>query len=277
MLKKISCFLAVAFAALFLSACGYKLSAPVDGAAEKNREEESTIARTFVGSYTKEVGIMGTIYGGHLINLYTDGKAQIRYAFYGGLMGGSSSGLYEGTYTLENEVLDIDYSAEGKEHSFHAEIADGSLRGQIVLGMSDTPDDKTDGSNPGLTYFEIPKTAVTNSGRAFWGAARGESGYSAQVLELNHSAEDGSEGEFSLTIASSDCTGEISGAFVKNGKTLTFTYDVPAVADGEILSVVLTEDYSSDISMLNEYVLISDFNIGNIPAGVRPTLVMGKN
>ena len=58
MLKKISCFLAVAFAALFLSACGYKLSAPVDGAAEKNREEESTIARTFVGSYTKEVGIM---------------------------------------------------------------------------------------------------------------------------------------------------------------------------------------------------------------------------
>ena len=97
------------------------------------------------------------------------------------------------------------------------------------------------------------------------------------MLELNHSTGDGSEGEFSLTIASSDCTGEISGTFVKNGKTLTFTYDVPAVADGEILSVVLTEDYSSDISMLNEYVLISDFNIGNIPAGVRPTLVMGKN
>lgn len=192
MWKKFGSLLILLCSVALFAACGsYQLSAPIDGAEEKNKQEEINIVRSFVGSYTKDVGVMGTIYGGHLINLYADGNAKIYYAFYGGLMGGASSGLYEGTYTLQNETLDIDYKAGGESHSFHAEIVNGSFRGQIVLGMSDTPDDKTDESAPGLSYYEIPKTAITSSGRAFIGAAKSGNGFCAQVLELNHDTEEG--------------------------------------------------------------------------------------
>ena len=276
-MKKVCSILFLIFSFVILASCGYKLSAPVDQADEKNRQEENGIVRSFVGSYTKDMGIMGKIYGGHLINLYADGTAKINYAFYGGLMGGSSFGLYEGTYTMEDELLEIDYAAEGEDHTFRAQVTDGSFRGQIVLGMSDSPDDKRDEANPGLTYFEIPKTAITNSGRVFLGAGWNDQGFNAQVLELNHSSENGDEGSFALTIASSDCVGEISGTFVKDGRELTFVYDVPAVADREILSVILTEDYSTVMTMENEYVLVTGFNIGHIASGVQPTLVMGKN
>lgn len=278
MWKKFGSLLILLCSVALFAACGsYQLSAPIDGAEEKNKQEEINIVRSFVGSYTKDVGVMGTIYGGHLINLYADGNAKIYYAFYGGLMGGANSGLYEGTYTLQNETLDIDYKAGGESHSFHAEIVNGSFRGQIVLGMSDTPDDKTDENAPGLSYYEIPKTAITSSGRAFIGAAKSGNGFCAQVLELNHDTEEGNAGRFSLTFASSDCVGEIGGTFVKDGKNLTFTYDVPAVSDGEILSVVLTKDYEISMPMINEYVVTTDFNIGNIPTALHPTLILGKN
>lgn len=271
----LSVFLILSLAVLL--SCGYKLSAPTDNAAEKNRQEEEEISHSFVGSYTKDMGIMGKIYGGHLVNLYEDGRAKINFAFFGGLMGGSSHGTYEGTYTLENGLLRIAYVAEDKDRSFEAEVRDGSFRGQLVLGMSATPDDKTDEEHPGLTYFEIPKTAFTNSGRVFFGAARTEDGYCAQVLELNHTTESGEEGDFSLTVASGDCVGEVSGSFVKKDKKLTFVYDVPAVSDREILSIVLTEDFTLETTMVNEYVVETNFNIGNIDSDIRPTLVMGKN
>ena len=103
MWKKFGSLLILLCSVTLFAACGsYQLSAPIDGAEEKNKQEEINIVRSFVGSYTKDVGVMGTIYGGHLINLYADGNAKIYYAFYGGLMGGASSGLYEGTYTLQN-------------------------------------------------------------------------------------------------------------------------------------------------------------------------------
>ena len=115
MWKKFGSLLILLCSVALFAACGsYQLSAPIDGAEEKNKQEEINIVRSFVGSYTKDVGVMGTIYGGHLINLYADGNAKIYYAFYGGLMGGASSGLYEGTYTLQNETLDIDYKAGGE-------------------------------------------------------------------------------------------------------------------------------------------------------------------
>lgn len=58
---------------------------------------------------------------------------------------------------------------------------------------------------------------------------------------------------------------------------MTFTYDVPAVSDGEILSVVLSKDYEILMPMINEYVVTTDFNIGNIPTALHPTLILGKN
>ncbi len=224
---------------------------------ELNKKEEESIIGSYVGSYYKDS--MGGIYGGHLINLYNDNTVKIYYAFYNWMMGGNSFDTYEGTYSLINNELTIDYEAEGDNYTFNSSIIDNSFRGEILINMN-FPDDNSNNEVSGITYYEVEATAITYSGEVFIGTTVTSDGYLAQILQLNYD-DSKTNGEFVLTSSNKYLNGKIEGTYSLN-KECSFTYNIFAVSEGSISDIVLKNDHIDSFDIKGDCVINANFNIG---------------
>lgn len=235
-----------------------------------NVQEEENITHSYVGSYYKSS--MGGIYGGHLINLYNDNTVKIHYAFYNWMMGGNTFDTYEGTYTLVNNEINITYFAEGDTYNFSTEIINKSFRGEILINMNFPDDESSDVK--GMTYYEVPKTAITYSGEVFIGTTTTDNGYLAQILQLNYDSSL-TKGEFVLTVSNNHFDGKIRGEYVLD-KNVDFKYDILAIDENEISDIILKNDHEDSFDYKGECVIESNFNIGYLTTQYFVNLVKMK-
>ncbi len=164
-MKKILLGIVCLFSVLSLTGCG----------------EKEVNVNSYVGTYEKNISTMGTIYGGHLINMYEDGTLEIYYGFYGTV--GTSNGVMLGEYSTQESKTSISYTLNETLYETSFEISEDSFRAQIFLAQS-MPDDSSDSNSPGLTYYEVGYNDFNKMSNVLIGAQSIDNNHVAYFLEL---------------------------------------------------------------------------------------------
>lgn len=212
-------------------------------AGKENAETALGIESTYIGTYTKAMGAMGSISGGHRIDFYNDGTMKIDSGFFGGMMGGSIEG-YEGTYDLEKmkeNQLEGSYTHGEETEDLIAAIEDDKFRTQVYL-ITSMPDDATNPEVSGITYYksgvmdseaenaEIYIGTTVNEGKTYvYELAIQEDGTFKAVASVDGKANE-IEGKYEIVEAGLEGTDTIE--FTYEGKTESFDYSSPDMIPG---------------------------------------------
>ncbi len=202
-------------------------------------KEDVTILRSFLAGSTVEDKEYRSI-----LNLMSDGTA----VFYSVEKTGDTSetALYNGTYTLgENEEFD---------ETVTVILENGTLAENAVI-----LDGMFEASNPGGGTIKLYETApVSMDGDIYVGYLAKTGGMGAMVYAYALTLRD--DGTFDVSIMQMATVMHVwdksTGTYVKDGDTITFTYDA---SDGE--GGVAAEDFVSEGTITGETTISVGFNI----------------
>lgn len=157
------------------------LTACKNDSTNENNTSDTNITMTYVASYSKTAGPMGTIVGGHLIEFYKDNTLTIFAGFSSAV--GEAQIAYDGTYTLNNNELVINYKYDDIETTITTTIQNETFRCQIFMIQS-MPDDGADENIKGLTYYKVDSKEYHKLSRVYIGTYLDSNGFKAYTLEL---------------------------------------------------------------------------------------------
>lgn len=255
--------------AMMVAACGGgKQDSDGDDNGNSGGTAGPALTASYLGGYMKLGHAMGDISGRQLLNLYEDGSCKIFLAFSMSIQ--SSSAVYNGTYTLEQNLLQVAYThptnSGDEEKSFEAQIEGGKFRAQIYMIMS-MPNDDSDINVPGLNFYRVPNTEVVQGTTQYMGTVETGAEYVAAVLTLK------SDTDFSVALTTSEASGVIGGSYVvkrdnEDNWVLTLTYDIKTIADGAITDVTAEGGggYSQSFLYNNDENFVCTFKIGGVGA-----------
>ena len=242
-MKKIFSLLLIIIA-LFLVSCDKNKNVDNENSDNSNDVNSSNILMTYVASYSKTAGPMGVIVGGHLIEFYKDNTLTIFAGFAATV--GDAQVEYEGTYILENDILIINYKYNDTEANVETKIENDSFRCQIYMIQS-MPDDGTDDTKKGLTYYKIDSKEYHRMSKIYIGTYKDSNGFNAYSLELKN------DNTFELLVNLNNKLIKANGTYevvvksIEESDEISFKYDIFDANNN-----VLKKDYSFNFEYSSE-------------------------
>lgn len=152
---------------------------------ETKEVNQNHVKASYIASFSKQSGAMGTYGGTQMITLYEDGNARIYHGFHGNAVG-TKKELSLGNYDKEKYVkgvLELTYQAEEEKKTVTAQITDKKFRAQVFL-ITTMPDDGKE-EEKGLTFYEIEPTQISSDAEyVYSGTNQYKEHYTACYLEL---------------------------------------------------------------------------------------------
>lgn len=243
-MKKIFSFLLL-IAALLLVGCDNSNENNVNDNLNNTTDvDSSNILMTYAASYSKTAGPMGVIVGGHLIEFYKDNTLLIHAGFASAV--GEAQVEYQGTYTLEDNNLTINYKYDDTEATVSAKIENNMFRCQIFMIQS-MPDDGSDDNIKGLTYYKIDSKSYHPMSKIYIGVYKDSNSYNAYSLELKN------DNTFELVANINNNFIKATGSYeiiiksIDEVDEISFTYNIL-----DLNNNVLKENYNSNFEYSSE-------------------------